>query len=784
MQSILSKKHTLFLLLTIMVMAIALFAFYAKVLVAPGNYLFSDTGDGIKNYYTTLYHIKHDTSYAHFTGMHYPYGEIFPYTDGQPALAWPFKYFSSPESDIAKNVVATTNFLMLISILISAVFLYLILVHFGLPHLYSCLGAIGISLLSPQVFRMGGHYALSYAFFFPLTWYLLIAFFKNYKIVFSLLLFATGLVWSFLHPYLGMISGLFVLIYWVIYFAKNYSKNRIKPVFYIHAFIQSIFPLLIYKLLVTHWDTHVGRTSSPWGMFAYNARAETVFIPNHAPFKPLVEVLWEVKGQSWEGWAYIGVSAVIIAGLMLYRLLRYGLKKRFTSVFLPSTAPHLRYSLFASLLVLLFSMAYPFQLGMHFLLDWFPFFKQFRSLGRFAWVFYYVFNVFSLYMIYRVYRYMKIKSLKSYANTLLFFTFLFYVIESIPYHKEVAANISRAENYFDAAKLPQSYSEVITQIDKEKYQAIIPLPFYHGGSENFGIGASDKSVKSSQLISYHTGLPMLAASLARTSIPESRNIMQFFAPGFYVKPIEKDFLSEKDFLILYTKEELNEEQKDFYALSNPIYENEDFVLAELVFEKAFSYNSVHIINKYYDFLKGAEKKAGFDIKHQSDFVVYNDFESTPQSVSYSGKGSFKAIKKDYSIIWESPSSVLQAEEEYILSFWYYNEGESRTQTSIILEQKNIDGTDVKWDFIVSPQSFHTIDGDWTLVNLNFKINSPDKLLRLLVNGDQRSNQEIYIDNLLVRKKGADIYKVIKEDAGQIKTLFLNNHIIHFDVIEH
>lgn len=771
------KLHVIYFLITAFLIGAIIIGFYHHVLITPGNYLFSDKGDGIKNYYTTLYHIKHDSTYMHFGGMNYPYGELFAYTDGQPAIAWLIKFSNQKTSP--EFIVATLNLLMISSIILCALFLYLILIHFHLPAIYACLTAVGIALLQPQIFRMGGHYALSYAFFFPISWYLLLRFFKSGKLVYSVLLFVSGIIWSFLHPYLGMISGIFIITFWLIYLIEKQSKKDFKVSYFVHAFVQSILPLLIYKLLIGLHDFHIGRTSSPWGMFTYNARAETVFIPNHEPFKPLVEVIWKVKGQNWEGWAYIGISAVIVCGLMLFRAFRYLRNKRYEKLLLPALPHALRYAFFASLLILLFSMAYPFQLNMRFLLDWMPFFKQFRSLGRFAWVFYFVINVFSVYLIYRVYRFLKLKQLNAFANTLIFLSVIFYYLESIPYHKEVSAQITLAQNTFAEKNLPTSYNEVIKKISTNKYQAILPLPFYHGGSENFGIETSEKSVKASQIISYHSGLPLIAASLARTSIPESKNIMQLFSPEHYNKAIENDFPNNKNLLVIYTKEELPEEQKWVLEKSEVFFENDEFILAELMLEHLFNYNYTARLNAFNEVKNKNIRDGDFYLENEKDLIVYTDFDVTESKIAYKSKGAAIGKMKDYTTVWEGSSELFEPETEYNASFWFYNAGESRTQCMVILELKNVDGSNVEWVHTLSPQNSHIIDGDWSLITLNFKAPLEKKLIKIMINGDKHSKLDIYFDNLLIRKRNSSVYKILKEDKGKIQRLFFNNQIIEF-----
>ena len=90
--------------------------FYGSVLLHPNSYLFADSGDGLKNYFTYLYHIKNDPAWVEFSGMNYPFGENFMYTDCHPALANTIRLISIAVPGIADYSIGIVNFLMIISI--------------------------------------------------------------------------------------------------------------------------------------------------------------------------------------------------------------------------------------------------------------------------------------------------------------------------------------------------------------------------------------------------------------------------------------------------------------------------------------------------------------------------------------------------------------------------------------------------------------------------------------------------------------------------------------------
>jgi hypothetical protein len=198
--------------LVLLLSAFFLFIIYSDILKAPNHFLFADSGDGIKNYYTYAYHIKNDSSYVYFEGMNYPFGELHVFTDGNPFLANSVKLLKEIFPQIQDYSIGIYNVFMLWSFSVAALFLYLILFELTKDGLWSISGALAIMILSPQILRAGGHFSLVTFFTFPVTYYLNIKRFRKtyFKHIYLLI---TTLSWFFIHPYLGMISALFTFLF-------------------------------------------------------------------------------------------------------------------------------------------------------------------------------------------------------------------------------------------------------------------------------------------------------------------------------------------------------------------------------------------------------------------------------------------------------------------------------------------------------------------------------------------------------------------------------------------
>ncbi len=80
------KKESIKYIIAMIVIWIALLFAYKPVLVSPQKFLAAG-GDGMKNYYTYMYHVRYDTTYWGFEGMNHPFGENILFTDNQPLFA-------------------------------------------------------------------------------------------------------------------------------------------------------------------------------------------------------------------------------------------------------------------------------------------------------------------------------------------------------------------------------------------------------------------------------------------------------------------------------------------------------------------------------------------------------------------------------------------------------------------------------------------------------------------------------------------------------------------------
>jgi hypothetical protein len=777
------RKSILGLIIATIAISLFLVIFYGKTIVNCNKVLFSSTGDGMKNYYTYAYYIKDNHGWTNFEGMNYPYGENFMYTDCHPIQAFFLKILVKAFPGLSAYTIGILNLFMLLSLIITTCLLYLIFVRLRINFLLAVLGSVAITVLSPQIFRVEGHLALSYGFFVPWIIYLilLIEAGTRQKLKFFILI-SSLLLFFMTHAYLGMIATTLVFIFGLIGLIKRIGKSdRISVIRYMRYLWSAIISVLLFFIFVKIIDTHVGRTTNPWGIFESYADFNTVFLPEMGILNKLKDYLFPGIKQTWEGWAYIGLLTIVSILFYIIVSIKSCVKERKITLnkqWIDNSS--LRKLFFASFFILALAMFFPFRMGLQWIIGYIDIIKQFRALGRFAWVFYFISTIVLIFITNKLYERLFSAKHKWLAYFIIILVPVSLFIEGKDYHAYVSQNIGKSPNLFNLNQNSSDFVENVKSIDASQYQAILPFPFYYTGSENFGRPpACDKIYKLSFLYSYHLNMPMISSYLSRTSIYESKKIVQLLASNFYSKEIQMDLPNYKPFLVIALKDGLNEAENIYLKSATLISENEEYYLYEMPCDVFFKSNAESEYKHFSEVKNNLIEKSGFLVSDTSKFFTYIDFQSPDEKISFEvNNGCYVGLQKDYNIILSLKKGTLPLNRKYTARFWMYNNGENFGQDClggmIFFQKRN--GDQVKWlDPIADARYSSEINGDWSLVEISFVNDDSEADYDLTVKGDDYSKLSYHIDDLLFYDSELQIYRVDREMHSY--SLFHNNHRI-------
>ena len=736
---------------------LVLFYFYHEVLLAPNSYLFSVAGDGIKNYYTFLYHAKFDSSFHEFSGMNYPYFEHVVYTDAHPL----FSYLIG-KLGLANYGIGILNSLMLLSYPIASIFVFKILRHYKVRDWWALAAAIAITFLSPQIYRMTGHFAMSYVFAIPIMWWLLIKSYHTKKWIWSGVISLYMLAFFFTHPYLGIIMAFFSIVFWLVNMVK--SRKEVLPGF-TKILVQTVVPLLLFQGYISMTDMHLDRLSNPAGFFHFYANWNSLIIPHNGPIYELTSLIG-VNNGAWETWSYLGFPTLVftlVIGIHLYRIRKGFHLKTFLK-------KELSLFIIAAYLILLFSFCFPLKFDwMRWVTDLFGPLKQFRILGRFTWVFFYVFTVAAVVGIHHLYQ-----KLKNESYTILFFSgIIFFVLEFAPAHY---THMTISDNKFLPEKVDANMNAVIDYVNQEDYDAILFLPFEHMSSENIMLLGQPKANYDAFLLSYHTNTPLVNSISSRMSLSEAIKVNNYFSPAFIEKELTYDFPEGDRIVIVKNRDLVKPTELVMIWESEQVFENEEFIILDFD-QKKWNRRTA------FDKVIAKEKLAIHDVGQgwRSDttdvWFYYESYDTvgldlTPEQ-KLGGDGAFRDLKNSWNTLLSLDQSDIQP-GDYVIRYWYYLR-EDRPNQLAVMEAKYVQEDSSAWIAQFDIKQSTMIAKDWCMVEMYFTISPDVETLNVLITGNS-SQKPFVVDELLIQKQGPD-HLFRKVTKGEMPYVIYDNYWI-------
>jgi hypothetical protein len=269
------------------------------------------TARRFKAYYGAIYHAQYDTTALRTGAMNYPFGEVITFTDSQPLLVNMIRLLSPVFPGLPAYTVAVINLAMLLALIAGVLFVYLLFCEAGTVWWYAAPVSLGIILLSPQISRMGGHFALSWLVWIPLMLWLIVRFDKTRHLVYSLVIGLVSFLSGFMHIYFLAFMGILLAGYW---FFRFFWYRKAGTFWYrdvMHIFVQFVLPVLLIQFLMFINDDVIDRPGWPFGFWSNVTHPVALLFPSGAPWGFVPQLLTVFRHISWEAWAYIGTPAAV-----------------------------------------------------------------------------------------------------------------------------------------------------------------------------------------------------------------------------------------------------------------------------------------------------------------------------------------------------------------------------------------------------------------------------------------------------------------------------------------
>jgi hypothetical protein len=742
------KAKTTGAVLSFLITLLIIFFVFNRHILEANEVSFAAGGDGLKSTFCTLFHIQYDTSYWFTRSMNHPYGESIFFTDSQPFQTNFIKVFKGSRIDFSGYAVGILNIWLLFSFVLCSLFLYLIMIELKLPPWLALAGSIIITFLTPQWDCLSGHYSMGYAYIFPFGIWLLIKFYQRpsylVSIIFGLFIF----IICGKHFYFIALVGIVWLIFWIFLFINGKSLyGKLTPLIP-HLFIQLIIPFIVFSVFSGMYDPNTDRTEYPWGFPYTSTRLESVFLPLGKSYGNWIHI----RGD-WRTVGYVGLVStltfILTVIIFIRRWIRDGLSRAFrlTDNFI------LNVLFLAGFISLLISLGFPFVLGMIRLMNYMGPLRQLRTIGRFIFPFFYIINVYSIYILWKWYgsSARKLAAMIILPIALIWMSYdAFLNVKPKPkdhYNKFPALN--DRENI-----LPEN--NWVKKHNWNEYQAIMPFPYFHIGSENYWKNDNSPIIEHAYIASLKTGLPLNAVMLSRTSIHQTLNNLDLYYEPCNEYPVLKDLQNSKPYLLMRCKGcNLTDNEWRLIHKSTLIDSSNN-----LYFYRFYPDSLEALLKEYHtELLLKAQKY--YQDKLNVWYFYKPDSQDTGENLSYD-------MTRENEIL----TCLFPDSGKYIVSFWF--EGANRDLWPVTYLFKNIEDSTGHRYFRERTDFFREMimrDNDKGLVEFPVYIKDRSGTFHLTLYNRYVIRGTMNLDKILIRRSGED---VVIHDGEK---LYLNNRRI-------
>lgn len=170
--------------------------------------------------------------------------------------------------------------------------------------------------------------------------------------------------------------------------------------------------------------------------------------------------------------------------------------------------------------------------------------EQFRSLSRFNWPFFWSFYIWVMYTLIQLFN-QSSKQLRAFIILIIGGLGIIEIYDNATFIQKRAKN----DNPFAQSDI---YSKI--KFNPQEFQAILPLPFYMVGSEDYEFTFDDEFEfsKKTMQFSLNSGLPLMSSKMSRTPPEFSKNLIDFVAFDRLEAGL-KEKLNKKPILIMAEK---------------------------------------------------------------------------------------------------------------------------------------------------------------------------------------------------------------------------------------
>lgn len=770
-------KNSWAILITAFASILLLLVGFKDVLLYPNQVLLTSGGDGIKNYFTYLFYIAQDNG-THFSGMNYPYGEHILFTDNTPFLssiiAWSKNYFPS----LAENSLGILHFVLLVNIPIAAIYIYRIMQHFGSKHWWSIVSAIFIVFFSPQLFRIHGHFGMALVAMIPFVIFQLIKYQEQTQIKYAIAIFLVSICFAFFHLYNLVIIAFLVLSYLLSFWIIERKPWQQKLRYSLPLLLSIGLSFVLFLNFVSLTDNVKDRPRYPYGTFQYNTVGKDLFVSQTSLGNVLKVIFGGHEGIfDGEGNGYVGLIGIVVFIFLIILFFKKLFNKKSNFPILKALQPY-HIWLLTSLWPLLFAMGFPLIYFKDFLTDAIPFLRQFRAMGRFIWIFYYLFMIFSALFAFYFSKQLSIKNKNLWSKVVFVVVLGIWSVQLLgyfQYYHSLSSNFKKMyENFND--KKTENWTTFLQKngYKSNDFQAVIGLPFYHIGSEKIWMMDVNEGETSYSLFkaALQTKLPIVNVMMSRTSWQQTFEMIRI-ADGPFSEKSYYNHCNEKPFLILVSdSNRVKPKEKEWIQQSKFLGKKEDGTLVYSITPEQIKNYEAAIRKQAQQLAVNAKPNRAGVLEDNHSFFYFQHFDHINNDSNRAGTGAWIPNPNSKKVMIDSFNVPTNMEDSmFHFSIWAKCNLYDFRSPVFSIHQFNEKGEQIFIDEVETKYSTF-VDGAWFLAEKDFQIFKSTQKIQVWIQENIMNRTYLALDEMQVYPLGKTSF-YWEENKGK-ENLWINN----------
>jgi hypothetical protein len=348
------------------------------------------------------------------------------------------------------------------------------------------------------------------------------------------------------------------------------------------------------------------------------------------------------------------------------------------------------------------------------------------------------------------------------------FAFAFLFVDGYFNVKNTAARLANRKPLLEDENNQLPENKWINQIVVSQFQAILPIPYFHVGSENIWIEGGYNTLETTLSASLKTGLPTTAVMMGRTSISQTYKNYALLMEPTHDFEILNDFKNEKDILLLRMKGyQPNNDELRLLDAANFLTGNDQVDLLRLPFDslkKIPAQYRQQVLSS--SKIEGLIEKDGLLLSDTNYFFYYESYDDEAAS-AFSGKGAHSLRVFDWNTLLEQKLLGTKKGETYLASFWlkdFRHDAYPRFNVEIAQSDKN--GKTLDYFYSDIHRYIRAIDQNWALFEIPFTVQEDNVSLKFSIQNKVLRHADYVMDELLIRKSTCDLFQ--QEDGSLIR----------------